>query len=229
MGYALLGHGGLELGQGGYPEGMGVVAIDAGTTLQVYTDSGQSVLMARNEYELFSKLQAPWPPMDSTNVTYNLELTENDDDLKLEANEPGYFARVLAPHTPLLAGRELPSPALLCTGTPETCPTDPRQVLAGWSHTCDGVLGRYKGELLWLACTVVYTDDAGIEGVVDAARGEAPEIVQAGVNPDDPLATWYALERDYPDELEDWFDGQSDVVKQALLADPHIEEWDQAR
>ena len=30
MGYALLGHGGLELAEGGYPKGMGVVALDAG-------------------------------------------------------------------------------------------------------------------------------------------------------------------------------------------------------
>jgi len=233
VGYALLGHGGLELAAGGYPEGMGVVAIDAGTTLQVYTDSGQSLLMGEDDYELFSKLQAPWAPMDSRNVTYNLELTENADDLELEKNEPGFFNRVLAPHTPLLAGREVPSPALLCTGTPQTCPTDPRmitgQVAGPRAHSCTGILGAYKGELLWVACTVVYTKDKGIESVVDAARGSAPESAVPGTNPDIAAETWYALERDDPDGLEEWFDEQANDVQQTMLTDPHIADWNTNR
>ena len=43
MGIALLGHGELQLEAAGYAEGMGVVAIGAGTTLQAYTDTGQAV------------------------------------------------------------------------------------------------------------------------------------------------------------------------------------------
>jgi len=239
MGYALLGHGGLELAAGGYPEGMGVIAIDAGTTLQVYTDTGQTLMTADDgsSYELFSQLQAPWGAMDSTNVTYNLELTENDEDLALEQNEPGFFARVLDPHVPLLAGRELPSPALLCTGDPQSCPTDPRMVSGEIpgprAHTCDGILGTYKGELLWLACTVVYTKDAAVDDVVTAARGDAPEGAVLGTDPDSAtaqyLAAWYENERVRPDDLGELFDELDEDIKQALLADDHIREWNEAR
>lgn len=245
MGYALLGHGGLELA-GSFQDGMEMVAIDAGTTLQVYTDAGQSLLMNENDYKnFFSKVQAPWPAMDSTNVTLNLELTGNDLNNKLDREHAGFFVQALAPHTPLMAGKELPDPALLCTGDKTTCPTDPRMITGEvdgpTAHTCDGILGKYKGELFWMACTVVYTDpdedDAAalaatkkeVSKIVDAARGSAPASAKVGYNPDNPAETWYFLEKKpSPDELDSWFDEQNETVKAALRSDPHIAEWERA-
>ena len=234
MGYALLGHGGLELEDGGYPDGMGVVAINAGTTLQVYSDAGQAVRLGKNEYDIWGQIQAPWPAMDSKNVTYNLSLTFNEDDDKLEKDEPGYFAKALAPHTIVRAGADgIASPLLLCTGDPTTCPTDPRMItgaVAGpTEHTCDGILGTYKGELLWMACTVIVTDDAETAGVVEASLGGRPDDVFAGMDPDDPSAMWYRYESDYPTFLSGWFDEQRDAVKEQLRTDPHIAEWEQNR
>jgi hypothetical protein len=72
------------------------------------------------------------------------------------------------------------------------------------------------------------------EGVgIDAARGTAPEDVILGTDADSEsaqyLGTWYEVEQAHPDSLEEWFDDQTDTVKQVLLADDHIREWNDAR
>lgn len=177
MGYILLGHGGLEL-DGGFPEGMGTVAIPAGTTLQCYSDTGQALVYGAKQLDVWEHLATPWPPMDSTNVTYNLTLSSAkelwDEELK---NNPSF-----AGHTLIRAGVDgVPDPIRLCNGTPQTCPTDPRQVAAGRTHTCDGILGTYKGELYWVACTSV---EGGDDAVITAARGGTQEDVGLGLNPD---------------------------------------------
>ena len=212
---------------------MGVVAIDAGTTLQVYTDTGQAVRLGKNEYDIWGQIQAPWPAMDSTKVTYNLSLTFNEDDDKLERRNRATSPSPRGAHGRACWCRQHRQPLLLCTGDPTTCPTDPRMITGAvpgpTEHTCDGILGTYKGEFLWMACTVVVTDDEETEDVVEAAVGVAADDVIAGLDPDDPSAMWYRYESEYPTFLSDWFDEHRDAVKEQLRTDPHIAEWEQNR
>jgi hypothetical protein len=79
----------------------------------------------------------------------------------------------------------VPDPIRLCDGTPATCPTDPRQVAAGATHTCSGILGTYSGDLYWLACTSIVGGD---RDVVAAALGDSPTVVLMGADPDTPHA-----------------------------------------
>jgi hypothetical protein len=230
--FALLGHGVFEVHEDPYdPEDMGVVAIDKGTTLQTYSDTGQALGASKRDFERFRELVPPWQPMTHANLTWNFQLTSALDILEQhEKGDPGFFARVLAPHVPLLAGRELSSPALLCTGNPRTCPTDISQVHADWTHTCSGILGQYKGELHWLACTEVFTDDAEVYDAVEAARGAAPAVAILGADPDSQLAQkWYELERANRQGLDEFWDALSDDDRQALLADGYIWAWYQTR
>ncbi len=176
MGYVLLGHGELEVDSGAIPAGMEYVAIPAGTTIQFYSDTGQSLMYGSADLDVFAVLNKPWPALDSSRVTYNLSLRSArelwGEELK---NNPSFGG-----HTLIRAGIDGPDPMLMCTGTPDTCPTDPRHIPSGATHTCDGILGTYSGELFWLACT-------GVEGdptAVTAARGTAPEDVVIGQNPD---------------------------------------------
>lgn len=178
MGYILLGHGGLDLDPSATPPDMGVVAIPAGTTIQFYADTGQGLVYGSGHLDIWSQLQAPWPALDATNVTYNLTLysaTELwDDELK---NDPDFGG-----HTLLRAGVDgLPDPIMLCSGSPDTCPTDPRQVAAGAVHGCDGILGRYSGDLYWLACTSLSNASNNESGMVLA--GSSTDVVM-GEDPD---------------------------------------------
>lgn len=180
MGYVLLGHGGLEVDSGQINADMGTVAIPKGTTIQFYSDTGQSLVYGSRDLDVWAQLQAPWPPLDSSNVTYNLTLSGAaelwGDELK---NNPSFGG-----HTLLRAGIDgLPDPINLCNGTRDTCPTDPRQVAAGATHTCSGILGKYAGDLFWVACTVVQGGAQATQSV-ETARGSAPEDVLLGADPD---------------------------------------------
>src|SRR3954471_1972453 len=72
MGIVIFGHGGLD------PiatKDMEWVAVPAGTTLQFYADAGQTLLTNAGTWERWSaSMDAPWPAIDSTGVTYNLRL-----------------------------------------------------------------------------------------------------------------------------------------------------------
>jgi hypothetical protein len=189
MGYILLGHGGLDLDAGAIPEGMGTVAIPAGTTLQFYSETGQALVYGNKELDLWAQLQTPWPALDSTRVTYNLTLSSAkelwDDELK---NHPSFAGNTL-----IRAGVDgVPDPIKLCNGTVDTCPTDPRQVLAGKTHTCDDVLGTYKGDLYWLACTSIENSAEG-EQLATTARGGTQGDVNLGANPDEAHDTSVAV------------------------------------
>lgn len=150
MGYILLGHGGLDIEPLVTPADMEFVAIPEGTTLQFYADAGQGLLYGSRHLDIWDQLQTPWPALDSTRVTYNLAL---------------HHARELLPEDlwddPQLRGHTLVRPGVdgaadplrMCTGTAKSCPTEPRAVAAGETHTCDGVLATYHGDLHWLACT----------------------------------------------------------------------------
>lgn len=181
MGYVLLGHGGLEVSSGQIDPDMGTVAIPKGTTIQFYSDTGQTLVYGSRDLDVWAQLQQPWPALDSTKVTWNLTLSGAPElwgeELK---NNPSFGG-----HTLLRAGVDgVPDPINLCNGTRQTCPWDPRQVAAGATHTCNGILGKYTGDLFWVACTVVQGGGAEVAAAVKAARGEAPEDVLLGANPD---------------------------------------------
>jgi hypothetical protein len=86
----------------------------------------------------------------------------------------------------------------LCTGTaynlgPQgevisgTCPTDPRQIAAGWTRTCGGLLQQYPGrQLFWIACTYVLFAEKGTpeEAAVKSAVGDRNAIIALGSDPD---------------------------------------------
>jgi hypothetical protein len=178
MGFILLGHGGLDVDPEVTPKEMEYVAIPQGTTLQFYADSGQGLVYGSYRLDIWEQLQAPWPTLDSSRVTYNLTLHSAgelwDEELK---NNPQFGG-----HTLVRAGISgVPDPLRMCTGTPASCPTDPRAVAKGATHTCDGILGTYRGDLYWLACTSFLHSDASVtnaalQGLQDNVRmGEDPE------------------------------------------------------
>lgn len=181
MGYILLGHGDLNVNPSLTPPAMEIVAIPPGTTIQFFADAGQDLCYSSELLDAWEHLEAPWPRLDSSSVTYNLSLESAweywDEELK---NDPQ-----LGGHQLVRAGiGDVPDPIRLCTGTPDTCPTDPRQVAEGWTHTCDGVLGRaeFQGEdLYWLACVPM---DMADRAVVDAALDGRPRKVVLGDDPD---------------------------------------------
>jgi hypothetical protein len=178
MGYILLGHGGLDVDPKVTPKAMEFVAIPQGTTIQFYADAGQGLVYGSRQLDIWEQLQAPWPALDSSRVTYNLCLYSAqelwDDELK---NNPQFGG-----HTLVRAGiGGVPDPVRMCTGTPATCPTDPRAVARGSTHGCDGILGTYAGDLYWLACTSF--ENASRE-VTDAALGGSSTDVVMGADPD---------------------------------------------
>ncbi len=178
MGYIFLGHGALDVQSGTIPEGMEILAIPQGTTIQFYADSGQGLVYGSGDLDVWEQLQAPWPALDSSNVTYNLSLFSATElwanELK---NNPSFGG-----HTLIRAGVDgVPDPILMCTGSVDTCPTDPRAVATGATHTCDGILGTYSGDLYWLACTSFSGVSKDLE---TAALGGRSTDVAMGANPD---------------------------------------------
>lgn len=178
MGFILLGHGGLDVDPRVTPKEMEYVAIPQGTTIQFYADSGQGLVYGSYRLDIWEQLQAPWPALDSSRVTYNLSLYNArelwDEELQ---NDPQFGG-----HTLVRAGVDgVPDPLRMCTGTPSTCPTDPRAVAKGAKHTCDGILGTYAGDLYWLACTSFMRADAS---VTNAAMSGLQDNVRMGEDPD---------------------------------------------
>lgn len=175
MAHLLVGHGGLDpADSAAYNKGMGVVAIPPGTTLQFYTDAGQTVRIV-DIASAFAQLQAPWPPLTAENATYNFSLTAQSEDITNQwtsaiANSGHEF------HAPGQGG--LPDPIALCDGTTETCPTDPRQNRA---HRCTGLLGRFTGDLHWIGCTAF--DEPADNEMVNKA-GDVPSSVFLNNDPD---------------------------------------------
>jgi len=227
MGYVFLGHGGLEVDAGLIPAGMEIVAIPAGTTIQFYADSGQGLVYGSEDLDIWEQLQAPWPALDSTRVTYNMALSSAKelwaDELK---NNPSFGGNTL-----IRAGVDgVPDPLLMCTGTPDTCPTDPRQVATGARHGCDGILGTYDGDLYWLACTSFVGVSKDLE---TAALGGRSTDVVMGFDPD-----WVPGEQDFDAiaevnraNVKSTDDGNSiDFVVGGwvmLIGDGHQESYDQ--
>jgi hypothetical protein len=228
MGYVIWGHGGLDPSDTAKME---TVALSAGTTLQFYADAGQGLIQNRKLLASFAELPAPWPPISDTGVTYNLGLAPfSDKELEiLDGENAGWDG-----HTLLTVGKNLGAKPQLCTGDESTCPKDPRMVAGTVSgpraHTCDGILGVYAGqELFWVACTSIdgFSDEA--MGAVTTARGEAPENVRIGSDPDSVVANALAKAGMDPDGFPAWFDQQPDNEKAIMLRDPGLYAWDQGR
>jgi hypothetical protein len=185
MGYILLGHGGLDVDPAVTSKDMEFVAIPQGTTIQFYADAGQGLVYGSDDLDIWEQLKAPWPALDSSRVTYNLCLYNAqelwDEELK---NNPQFGG-----HELIRAGvGSVPDPLRMCTGTRATCPTDPRDVARGATHTCDGILGTYQGDLYWLACTSFSHTD---RSVTDTAMGGSSTDVVLGADPD-----WIPAESD---------------------------------
>jgi hypothetical protein len=246
VGHLFIGHGGLDPAGYSYNDGMGIVAIPPGTTLQFYSDAGQTLRFGDLK-SMLPQLRAPWPELTATDVTYNLALRAFAGITKYEQFTTAVFA---SDHLPHLPGIDLEDPAQLCTGTVGQCPTDPREQRA---HTCHGLLARYTGELHWIACTnfrlprneeerdmVGMTEDEVIEAqeVIDTARGDAPPSVYLNSDPDSwdqhtskLLAQVKELldvhqKLGTPEEFVAYFDGVTfdDEEREALLNDPEVAE-----
>ncbi|MFF4704561.1 putative adhesin [Streptomyces sp. NPDC001288] len=184
VGYVLLGHGGLDVDPAYTRSEMEIVAIPEGTTIQFYCDTNQELIYGARELDVWEKIKAPFPPLRSSDVTYNLTLQSNEtgwlDEL---ANHPTFRGCRL-----FLPGRTgLPAEMHLCTGTPATCPTTPQQVAGGMTHECDGVLGTVRGALHWVACATVFfpETDATLErAAAQAVIKDKSQSVLLGQNPD---------------------------------------------
>ncbi|MEU0002676.1 hypothetical protein ABZ069_37905 [Streptomyces microflavus] len=162
-----MGHGGLFT-DGRTPPGMEIVAIPAGTTLQFYADSGQDLAYGEAQLARWQQLRPQWEPLRAGNVTYNFCLAALPaHDVPSEAQRNEWFGA----HefiTPDDGG--LPGEVLLCNGSAETCPTDPRQVVEeGAVHQCTGLLGMYTGDLFWLACSSFVGADPAVENAATAS------------------------------------------------------------
>ncbi|MFF4704767.1 hypothetical protein ACWC4D_29830 [Streptomyces sp. NPDC001288] len=181
MGYVLFGHGGIHLEPGFIHPEMGTVAIPQGTTLQVYSDAGQTLVYGAGSLDIWERLQAPWGPLDSSQVTYNLVLENSEESWQEElAHHPRFGG-----HELIRAGRRgVPDPIRLCDGTPDTCPTRPEQVAEGATHQCDGILGNFHGDLYWLACTSFVGLRGENRASVYAALEGHTRSVPMGTDPD---------------------------------------------
>jgi len=211
MGHIFLGHGSLSPEGYSYNTGMGTIAVPPGTSLQFFCDTGQGLVVTTKLLIDWNELQRPWPALTSANVTYNLGLGPFSD-LKDSANKLMAIMQGGAmDHTIHIPGttHEVSNDELLCTGTAGQCPTDPREQRA---HSCNGILGRFSGDLYWIACTSVVlprdeemrelfnmseADVSEIDKVIAAARGDAPESAVLGADPDSVLAAALRLLDNY--------------------------------
>ncbi|MEU9256523.1 hypothetical protein AB0D66_32560 [Streptomyces sp. NPDC048270] len=174
-----MGHGGLFT-DGRTAPGMEIVAIPTGTTLQFYADSGQGLAYGEAQLAVWQQLRPRWEPLRAGNVTYNFCLAPlPPQDVPSEAHRNEWFPghQFITPGDIGLA-REV----LLCNGSMETCPTDPRQVVEeGAVHQCTGLLGTYTGDLYWLACSSFLNADAAIQ---NATTADVSRSVTLGHDPD---------------------------------------------
>ncbi|MEW1616162.1 MULTISPECIES: hypothetical protein [unclassified Streptomyces] len=179
MGYIFIGHAGLLANPNFTPPEMEIVGIPEGTTVQFYADAGQGLAYNASHLDGWGGIHAPWPPLNSGQVSYNFTLRgmkQHEYYLLFEHNPQ------LAYHTPVLPGSGgLPDELRMCTGNPETCPTDPREVAAGKLHSCDGILGVYPGDLHWLGCNGIVGGD---RAVTNAALTGVSRSVTLGSDPD---------------------------------------------
>ncbi|MFF3159355.1 hypothetical protein [Streptomyces sp. NPDC057910] len=180
MGFVLMGHGSLNVNPAVTPQRMEIVAIPPNTEIQFYADAGQGLAFAHSQLNVWEQLVPHGMPLNSRNVTYNLTLGSAWGDWEAVLEDDPQFGD----HSLIRPGiGDIPDPVLLCTGTPDSCPTSPAQVAAGRTHRCKGIFGRseFQGEkLFWLACTIIKNAD---QSVVAAALEGMPNTVLLGEDP----------------------------------------------
>jgi hypothetical protein len=222
VGYVVFGHGGLD----DTNQNMPACALSPGTTVQFYSDLGQALWQGpQTSFNFPAGIPQPWPAVDSTGVVPNLSLSpfsadELNDFLKLNPTWGG--------HTLLIVGQQIPvHEAMMCTGTPDTCPTDPAMITGrrpgpqAHGANCKGLLKRYAGQQLhWLACTAVMASGRA------AARIDVPEGSR--------FASYLQSLRDNPEGFAQWFDrlGSEQIsseLMEDLLTEPQIATWHRAR
>jgi hypothetical protein len=188
VGYVLLGHGGLHADPAFTPPEMEIVAIPQGTRIQFYCDANQSLTVNAHYFDIWETLQAPWPPLDSSNVTYNLSLQDAEGQWPESlANDPKFGGNTL-----ILPGRNGLSKSIrMCTGNPDSCPTSPEQVARGMTHRCGGILAHLQGDLYWLACTNFVKVPPDNQAAADAVIQGKSRSVVLGSDPD-----WLPCEMD---------------------------------
>lgn len=220
MGIVIFGHGGLDPIAA---KDMEWVALPAGTTLQFYADAGQTLRTGPWTWQVYANsLDAPWPALDSTRVSYNLALDP------LSPNEQKEIAGLTDfPHTIFMVGRDAPS-AQLCDGDSTTCPSDPRmitgEVEGPKTHGCTGLLNRFAGqELHWVACTAIEGFGQDAMDAVTTARGDAPEEVFHGAAPDTYLGQGEFILREHSAaRLERWWDELPEHERATALDEPEF-------
>ncbi|MFF0219118.1 hypothetical protein [Streptomyces vinaceus] len=144
MGHVLLGIGSLCADPAHTSPGMEFVALPRGATLLCYSDADRAPGVDAREW--------PWVPcltLDSGAMTSNMVLHHAGENWSEAVAASSRFAG----HAAVRAGSDGNTDTLpLCSGTPETCPTSPEQVLEqDMAHDCDGVLGLLQGEIHWVA------------------------------------------------------------------------------
>ncbi|MEV6683720.1 hypothetical protein AB0N09_43885 [Streptomyces erythrochromogenes] len=194
MKYLLMGHGALDVDPSALADpDMYRVGVAVGTTLQFYADVGQRLEYAMGTQDVrtvwnAAKAQTPWAPIDYQGVAANLRLSSAFGQWSQEFIDTKTFMdpETGDEYTLIRPGIEITQdPIQLCTGTPDTCPTRPEQTAQGETHTCDGILGLFAGEMHWLACTgfaSVGPEVADVVAAVTAGRQESVRL--GGLHPD---------------------------------------------
>lgn len=243
MGIIFAGHGGLDVEAAG--ASVEICAIPQNSTLQFYSDSGQILRVKTEDFASFwSQLTAPWPALDSTKVTYNLTLQRHDGWVEL-CRSGGIDPADFNGHQLVVPGFNAPDEVRLCTGTAYdigaegqvisgTCPTDPRQIAVGWTHTCGALLQQYAGQqMFWIACTSVLFAEKGTpaEEAVKIAVGERNAIIDLGTDPDQEKLTGLVSEvLDNGDTvMGSIVDGYGNYYAFKLPADSGVEVMDAVR
>lgn len=154
MSFILLGHGDLLVHPGDLQPNADDVGVPFDSTLQLYTDAGQGLMLGPDELDAWGQVFCV-AAADGGARLPNLALHGGDDlwDEELRsALEHGGHVLI----RPGVDGQ--PDPIRLCTGTPETCPPPGGTFGDVATHDCDGVLGDAGlrgGVVHWLECASI--------------------------------------------------------------------------
>ena len=215
--FVISGHGSVDELYGG----MDTCALAPGTTIQFYADLGQYLWWGAGSVVDFPDgIAKPWQPVDSKGVVPNFFLwaftdAEIEELQTANLNWGGYEV--------LHVGRDIdPAEAVMCTGTPDICPTDPRMIagtIAGprqHDASCRGLLKLYAGhDLHWLPCTSV------------SAQDRVKQPLQ--IDPESRYANYLEGLQSDPLGFAAWFDTLDEEEIDDLLEEPQIYSWHVAR
>ncbi|RSS79754.1 hypothetical protein [Streptomyces sp. WAC06614] len=157
MSYILLGHGDLLVHRGAPPCSGESIVVPRGTTIQLYTDGGQGLVIGPDELDVWSQVFCA-AAVDAGTGLHNLVLHGGDD----LANDQLASDLERGGHTLIRPGVDgMPDPIRLCTGTPRTCPPPVDPFGEEVTHDCGGLLGLLgrlpgpQGVVHWLECASI--------------------------------------------------------------------------